>query len=146
MIRATRARYTLEFRQEAVRLVESGQRIASALAHRAWLSRHGHDSTQSACVADPRAVPGAGRTCGSLPRAPGEIARRRYLSAEAILVHICAGMRPIAELTAGRVSGANCILVASLLASNECSGSCSSTGFAPAASDAARNECRIYLS
>jgi transposase len=30
MIRATRARYTLEFKQEAVRLVESGQSIASA--------------------------------------------------------------------------------------------------------------------
>src|SRR5258708_3535449 len=30
MIRATRVRYTLEFKQEAVRLVESGQRIASA--------------------------------------------------------------------------------------------------------------------
>src|SRR3981081_3935222 len=30
MIRATRARYTLEFKQEAVRLVESGQSIAAA--------------------------------------------------------------------------------------------------------------------
>src|ERR1700726_508902 len=30
MIKATRARYTLEFKQEAVRLVESGQSIASA--------------------------------------------------------------------------------------------------------------------
>jgi len=30
MIMATRARYTLEFKQEAVRLVESGQSIASA--------------------------------------------------------------------------------------------------------------------
>src|ERR1035441_344698 len=30
MIRVTRARYTLEFKQEAVRLVESGQSIASA--------------------------------------------------------------------------------------------------------------------
>jgi transposase len=30
MIKARRARYTLEFKQEAVRLVESGQSIASA--------------------------------------------------------------------------------------------------------------------
>jgi transposase len=30
MIKATRARYTLEFKQEAVRLVESGQSIAAA--------------------------------------------------------------------------------------------------------------------
>jgi transposase len=30
MMKATRARYTLEFKQEAVRLVESGQRIATA--------------------------------------------------------------------------------------------------------------------
>jgi transposase InsO family protein len=30
MIKATRARYTLEFKQEAVRLVESGQSIALA--------------------------------------------------------------------------------------------------------------------
>jgi transposase len=30
MMRATRARYTLEFKQEAVRLVELGQRIAAA--------------------------------------------------------------------------------------------------------------------
>ena len=30
MMKATRARYTLEFKQEAVRLVESGQSIAAA--------------------------------------------------------------------------------------------------------------------
>jgi transposase len=30
MMKATRARYTLEFKQEAVRLVESGQTIAAA--------------------------------------------------------------------------------------------------------------------
>ena len=30
MTKATRARYTLEFKQEAVRLVESGQSIAAA--------------------------------------------------------------------------------------------------------------------
>jgi transposase len=30
MIKATRARYTLEFKQEGVRLVESGQSIAAA--------------------------------------------------------------------------------------------------------------------
>ncbi len=30
MIKATRARYTLEFKEEAIRLVESGQTIASA--------------------------------------------------------------------------------------------------------------------
>jgi transposase len=30
MIKATRARYTLEFKQEAVRLVESAQTIAAA--------------------------------------------------------------------------------------------------------------------
>jgi len=141
MIRATRARYTLEFKQEAVRLVESGQSIASASrtlglveqtlfnwvkAHRegtlkgadsrskvtaeqmeisrlradlarvtmerdilhptdedlsagtpAWeklwrtlprgRSEVRHDSTPSACVADPRAVPDAGGKCGWLP-------------------------------------------------------------------------------
>ena len=141
MIRATRARYTLEFKQEAVRLVESGQSIAAASrtlglveqtlfnwvkAHRegalkgadnrskvtaeqmeisrlradlarvtmerdilhptdedlsagtpAWeklwrtlprgRSEVRLDSTQSACVADPRAVPDAGGKCGWLP-------------------------------------------------------------------------------
>ncbi|MBA3915607.1 MAG: transposase, partial [Acidobacteriales bacterium] len=29
MAKGTRARYTLEFKQEAVRLVESGQRVAA---------------------------------------------------------------------------------------------------------------------
>jgi transposase len=122
MIKATRARYTLEFKQEAVRLVESGQSIAAAsrrlglveqtlfnwvkahregrlkgadsrskvtaeqmeisrlraeLARSRWSAtswerlwrtlprgRSGvrFDSTQSACVSDPRAVPDAGGT------------------------------------------------------------------------------------
>jgi len=39
MTKATRARYTLEFKQEAVRLVESGQSIAAAQAVWAWWSR-----------------------------------------------------------------------------------------------------------
>src|SRR5580692_5344701 len=130
MIRATRARYTLEFKQEAVRLVGSGQSIAAAsrtlgLVEQTlfnWVKAHregtlkGADSrskvtaeqmeisrlraelarvtmerdilgkamayfakgrsevrldwTQSACVADPRAVSDVGGKCGWLPRAP----------------------------------------------------------------------------
>src|SRR5580704_6224834 len=126
MTKATRARYTLEFKQEAVRLVESGQSIAAASrtlglveqtlfnwvkAHRegalkgaesrskvtaeqmeisrlraelarvtmerdilgkamAYLPRGRSevrlDSTSSACVADPRAVPDAGGKRGWL--------------------------------------------------------------------------------
>ena len=127
MIRATRARYSLECKREAVRLVESGQSIASASrtlglveqtlfnwvkAHREgalkgsdsrskvtaeqmeiavcvpiwrgsrWIatsweklwrtlprgrSEVRQESTQSACVADPRALPDAGGKCGLLP-------------------------------------------------------------------------------
>ena len=65
MIRATRARYTLEFKQEAVRLVESGQSISAA-----------------------------SRTLGLVEQTlfnwvkALQIARRRHLSAEALLVHI----------------------------------------------------------
>ena len=129
MIKATRARYTLEFKQEAVRLVESGQSIAAASrtlglveqtlfnwvkAHRDGTLKGGDsrskvtaeqmeisrlraelarvtmerdiprgrsevrlDSTQSACVADPRAGPDAGGKCGWLPRAPGWSAANR---------------------------------------------------------------------
>ncbi len=140
MIKGTRARYTLEFKQEAVRLVESVQSIAAAsrtlgLVEQTlfnWVKAHrdgtlkGGDSrskvtaeqigdqplraelarvtmerdilgklwrtlprgrsevrldwTQSACVADPGAVPDAGGKCGWLPRAAGSSAADRSAS------------------------------------------------------------------
>ena len=39
MTNTTRARYTLEFKQEAVRLVQGGQSIAAAARTRGWSSR-----------------------------------------------------------------------------------------------------------
>jgi transposase-like protein len=60
MTNAVRARYTLEFKQEALRLVEAGQSIAAAARTLGMVAKHSTTGSRRSAKASPKVE----RLCG----------------------------------------------------------------------------------